>query len=85
VLSDINESALQLARVNAKAAGVDATIAYSDLFDQLDGEFDLIVANPPYLNDPLERTYRHGGGALGSEPITSSKAGGLIGNRQRRF
>ena len=25
------------------------------------------MANPPYLNDPLERTYRHGGGQLGSE------------------
>jgi SAM-dependent methyltransferase len=68
VLSDINNSALQLACVNADAAGVhDVRTTYSDLFDQLDGEFDLIVANPPYLNDPLQRTYRHGGGALGSD------------------
>jgi methylase of polypeptide subunit release factors len=26
----------------------------------------MIVANPPYLNDPLQRAYRHGGGELGS-------------------
>jgi SAM-dependent methyltransferase len=68
VLSDINRSALQLASVNADGAGVqDVRATYSNLFDQLDGEFDLIVANPPYLNDPLHRTYRHGGGALGSD------------------
>ena len=27
----------------------------------------MIVANPPYLRDPLERTYRHGGGELGEQ------------------
>jgi methylase of polypeptide subunit release factors len=26
----------------------------------------MIIANPPYLNDPLQRAYRHGGGELGS-------------------
>lgn len=68
VLTDINPKALQLARVNADAAGMeDVRTIYSDLFDQVNGNFDLIVSNPPYLNDPLQRTYRHGGGALGSE------------------
>jgi methylase of polypeptide subunit release factors len=66
VLSDINDMALQLARLNAEAAGVVVTTVYSDLFDRMDGQFDLIVANPPYLNDPLERKYRHGSGPLGS-------------------
>jgi 23S rRNA G2069 N7-methylase RlmK/C1962 C5-methylase RlmI len=32
----------------------------------VEGEFDLIVANPPYLVDPSERAYRHGGGPLGA-------------------
>ena len=67
VLSDINHWALQLAGINAAAAGVANSTVFSDLFESLDGEFDFIVANPPYLNDPLERTYRHGGGQLGSE------------------
>lgn len=67
VLTDINGMALQMAGVNAEAAGVrNVATIYSDLFDSVDGEFDLIVANPPYLNDPLQRTYRHGGGELGS-------------------
>jgi methylase of polypeptide subunit release factors len=68
VLSDINNKALQLARLNAEAAGLqDVKTVHSDLFDELECEFDLIVANPPYLNDTMQRTYRHGGGELGSE------------------
>ncbi len=68
VLSDINDKALQLAGLNAEAAGLQNVRAvHSDLFEQLEGEFDLIVANPPYLNDTMQRTYRHGGGELGSE------------------
>jgi methylase of polypeptide subunit release factors len=67
VLTDINDAALQLARVNADSAGLlKAKIANSDLFSSIEGCFDLIVANPPYLNDPLQRAYRHGGGELGS-------------------
>ncbi|HYW62064.1 MAG TPA: class I SAM-dependent methyltransferase [Bradyrhizobium sp.] len=67
VMSDINESALLLTRCNAAAAGLsNVTTVNSDLFAHIDGEFDMIVANPPYLNDPLQRTYRHGGGELGS-------------------
>jgi SAM-dependent methyltransferase len=67
VLTDINGAALQMARLNADAAGLrNVTTVRSDLFADVDGEFDMIVANPPYLNDPLQRTYRHGGGELGS-------------------
>jgi methylase of polypeptide subunit release factors len=66
IMTDINETALQLARLNADVAGVEATILQSDLFASVIGNFDLIVANPPYLNDPLQRAYRHGGGEMGS-------------------
>ena len=30
------------------------------------GTLDLIIANPPYLADPLRRAYRDGGGDLGT-------------------
>lgn len=64
---DINETALALTRVNASVAGVDnVTAQRSDLLDDVDGDFDLIVSNPPYLLDPQRRTYRHGGGRYGA-------------------
>lgn len=63
---DINASALKLASVNAALAGATNVIAeYSDLLHNVAGAFDLIVANPPFLVDREERTYRHGGGDLG--------------------
>jgi methylase of polypeptide subunit release factors len=68
VLTDINDTALQMSRLNAEAAGlISVATIQSDLFANVDGDFDMIVANPPYLNDPLQRAYRHGGGELGSE------------------
>ena len=67
ILTDINDAALQMTRLNAAAAGVsNVTAMRSDLFANVEGRFDMIVANPPYLNDPLQRAYRHGGGELGS-------------------
>ena len=63
---DINPAALRLARANAGAGGITVSFEQSDLLTGLDGAFDLIVANPPYLIDPAERTYRHGGGPLGA-------------------
>jgi methylase of polypeptide subunit release factors len=63
---DINPQALRLTRVNAALAGVQIEAQHSDLLTNVEGEFDLIVANPPYLVDPSERAYRHGGGPLGA-------------------
>ena len=66
VLADINPRALDFARANAALAGLDRVrFAQGDLFAPVQGEFDFIVANPPYLVDAVERTYRHGGGAWG--------------------
>jgi methylase of polypeptide subunit release factors len=67
-LSDINRRALRFCAINAVLNAVPGvSIVESDLFEHIPGLFDLIVANPPYLVDPLARTYRHGGGALGFE------------------
>lgn len=64
---DINPEALRLARINAALAGADnLRTAHSDLLGAVDGDFDLILANPPYLVDPDQRAYRHGGGPLGA-------------------
>jgi methylase of polypeptide subunit release factors len=63
---DINDAALRLTAVNATLAGASNVVARnSDLLHGVDGAFDLIIANPPYLIDPEERQYRHGKGELG--------------------
>lgn len=63
---DINANALHLAQINARFAGVNLELLQGNLLQDVPGTFDLIVANPPYLLDPQQRTYRHGGGELGA-------------------
>ncbi len=68
VLSDVNLRALRFSRVNALLNEIDnVEVIESNLFENISGAFDLIIANPPYLVDPLKRLYRHGGARLGSE------------------
>lgn len=47
--SDLSEDALQTARENARRNHCAVTFVHSDLFDALEGPFDLIVSNPPYI------------------------------------
>lgn len=51
VASDISEDALALAHKNAVLNGVAERIRFvrSDWFSEIDGRFDLIVSNPPYV------------------------------------
>jgi len=66
--ADINTRALALTVLNARLASLDnLTAVRSDLFDGVEGDFDLIVSNPPYVLDPSELPYRHGGGMHGAE------------------
>lgn len=63
---DINPRALRMSAVNAELAEAsNITVYHSDILDSVEGRFDLILANPPYMKDTLQRAYRHGGGALG--------------------
>lgn len=59
--ADINGRALSFARVNATLCGVRAQVVHSDVLRGVEGDFDLIVSNPPYLVDCKARAYRHGG------------------------
>jgi release factor glutamine methyltransferase len=68
VLADINPQATRFARVNAELAGAAARVevVQGDLFAPVTRAFDLAIANPPYLVDAEQRTYRDGGGDLGT-------------------
>jgi release factor glutamine methyltransferase len=49
-LADVSEDALDLARLNASRLGFgDLKILRSDLFEKLEGPFDLVTANLPYI------------------------------------
>lgn len=65
VLADISARALALAEVNAALAGVECELVSSDVLASVDGNLDLILANPPYMRDPEARLYRDGGGDHG--------------------
>ncbi len=51
LLADLSEDALELARLNASRLGLDGRVKLlrTDLFEKITGEFDLIVANLPYI------------------------------------
>ncbi len=48
--SDISEAALAVARDNAFRNGADVTFVLSDMFEKVEGTYDVIVSNPPYID-----------------------------------
>lgn len=65
-LGDVNGAALALAAVNAAYNGVPARTLISDGMAALDGPYDLIVANPPYVAGVSGRAYKDGGDMHGA-------------------
>ena len=65
--ADINPVAIDFSIANARINKLNnACFVQSDLLDAVSGNFDFMVANPPYLVDPSNRVYRSGGGQLGA-------------------
>ena len=52
VASDISEGALEVANINIDRLFVreQVTLVASDLFENIEGDFDVIVSNPPYVS-----------------------------------
>lgn len=46
---DISIKALEIAKKNAKKLHVDVNFYKSDLFEKVEGNYDIIVSNPPYI------------------------------------
>ena len=47
--ADISENALAVAKENGSLLGLDAEFIQSDLYENIDDSFDIIVSNPPYI------------------------------------
>ena len=54
--TDISPEALKLASKNAEKNGVNINFIESDLFNNVCGKYDLIVANPPYIETDVIET-----------------------------
>lgn len=48
---DISKEALEVARMNAEKLGGHVDFIHSDLFENIEGRFDIIVSNPPYISE----------------------------------
>ena len=49
--ADVDPDCLRVTRENAALNGADVTAVESDFFRGIDGSFDILVSNPPYLSD----------------------------------
>ena len=56
-LADVSEGAIRVAKSNAAALGADVRFVLSDMFEKVDGVFDVIICNPPYI--PSEEKMEH--------------------------
>ena len=48
--SDVSSKALKVAKKNAQNLQADVKFIKSNMFEEVDGKFDLIVSNPPYID-----------------------------------
>ena len=51
--TDVSEEALKVAETNAKRLNADVTFWQGDLFESVEGTFDCIVSNPPYIESAV--------------------------------
>ena len=49
--SDVSEKALEIARKNAQKLDTDINFIKSDLLNNIEGDFDIVVANLPYVDE----------------------------------
>lgn len=50
---DVSEAALAVAKENCEKLGLTASFLQSDLFEKVEGTYDIIVSNPPYIRSDV--------------------------------
>ena len=58
IASDISEEAIKVAEENAQYHNADVRFIQSDIFNNIDDKFDIIVSNPPYIDRKDEVTMK---------------------------
>lgn len=53
ILAELSDDAIEVAKINIERFGLQdkVKIVKTDMFENIEGEFDLIVTNPPYVTD----------------------------------
>ncbi|MDD6733447.1 MAG: peptide chain release factor N(5)-glutamine methyltransferase [Lachnospiraceae bacterium] len=54
--TDISAKAVELAQLNSQRLGIEATFLQGDLFEGVEGKFDMILSNPPYIETAVIET-----------------------------
>ena len=54
--TDISAKAVELAQLNSQRLGIEATFLQGDLFEGVEGKFDMILSNPPYIESAVIET-----------------------------
>lgn len=55
-LVDISTAALEVSKINSKNLNIDATFIHSDMLENINEKYDIIISNPPYIkiDEPIE-------------------------------
>ena len=53
---DLSDKALEVARKNQEKLGGNASFVESNLFEKVEGQFDILVSNPPYIRSDVIET-----------------------------
>lgn len=80
--SDISEKALAVAKQNARTHKADVQFIHSDLFKNIRGAYDIIIANLPYVPQGMYELLYHN---LQYEPKVAITDGGEVWDIYQRF